>query len=106
MVNDYYETVFADMVAEDALSFTPVVFNADRWYEIDTKADLLAAGLVCKLYESSSARLPDNELNDQIDLGSLQSAIRRPAIASNKRMPRYSPGKNTSVSVRPALPSL
>ncbi|EGV52689.1 nucleotidyl transferase [Candidatus Endoriftia persephone str. Guaymas] len=36
----YYETVFADMVADDSLAFEAVFFNADRWYEIDTLVDL------------------------------------------------------------------
>jgi hypothetical protein len=42
-VNGYYETVFADMVNEGCLSFTPVFFDTNRWYEIDTIADLQAA---------------------------------------------------------------
>jgi choline kinase len=106
MVNGYYETVFADMVTEDCLSFTPVFFNADRWYEIDTSADLLAAGQVCRLYEYPSTHLPDNKLNDQIDPNFFQSAIRRPTIAPNKRIPHCSPSENVSVSGRPALSSL
>jgi choline kinase len=47
MVNGYYETVFADLVQEDCLSFTPVFFDVDSWYEIDTITDLRAAELVC-----------------------------------------------------------
>lgn len=43
MVNGYYETVFADMVNEGCLSFKPVFFDINRWYEIDTIADLRAA---------------------------------------------------------------
>ncbi len=39
-VNDYYETVFAEMVADESLSFEPVFFDDGRWYEIDTLADL------------------------------------------------------------------
>ncbi|MCD6526495.1 MAG: phosphocholine cytidylyltransferase family protein [Desulfuromonas sp.] len=42
-VQSYYETVFAELVAEGDLSFTPVIFDADRWYEIDTLEDLRAA---------------------------------------------------------------
>lgn len=48
MVNGYYETVFADMVQEDCLLFTPVFFDTNSWYEIDTIADLRAAELVCQ----------------------------------------------------------
>jgi L-glutamine-phosphate cytidylyltransferase len=40
---DYYESVFADMIADGSLTLTPVLFDADRWYEIDTLADLAAA---------------------------------------------------------------
>jgi len=43
LVNGYYETVFADMVDEGSLSFTPVFFDSNRWYEIDTIADLRIA---------------------------------------------------------------
>jgi len=39
-VNEYYETVFAEMVAEGNLSFDAVLFNDQRWYEIDTLEDL------------------------------------------------------------------
>lgn len=106
MVNGYYETVFADMVTEDCLSFTPVFFNANRWYEIDTIDDLLAAGQVCSHYEHPSGRLPDHELNDQVDPAFLQAAIRLPAIARNKRVPRCSPNTNVPVSATPALPSI
>jgi NDP-sugar pyrophosphorylase family protein len=42
-VNDYYETVFAEMVADGTLSLEAVVFDTDRWYEIDTLNDLHAA---------------------------------------------------------------
>ena len=47
LVNGYYETVFADMVKEDCLFFTPVFFDTNSWYEIDTITDLRAAELVC-----------------------------------------------------------
>ncbi len=39
-VNDYYEAVFAEMVADGSLSFEPVFFDDGRWYEVDTLADL------------------------------------------------------------------
>ncbi len=42
-VNEYYETVFAEMVAEDSLSFTIVSFDDKPWYEIDTIDDLARA---------------------------------------------------------------
>lgn len=46
-VNGYYESIFADMVKEGCLSFTPVFFDTSSWYEIDTITDLRAAELIC-----------------------------------------------------------
>jgi len=42
-LGEYYEVVLADMVVDGSLSFDGVFFDADRWYEIDTKEDLCAA---------------------------------------------------------------
>lgn len=42
-VHDYYEVVFAEMVADRALAFQAVCFDTGRWYEIDTLEDLRAA---------------------------------------------------------------
>jgi len=39
-VNAFYETVFAELVADGALCFQPVFFDSDRWYEVDTLADV------------------------------------------------------------------
>ncbi len=39
-VHDYYESVFADMVADGALSLQTISFDSKPWYEIDTIADL------------------------------------------------------------------
>lgn len=51
LVNGYYETVFADLVKEGFLSFTPVFFETNSWYEIDTITDLRAAELVCHSHD-------------------------------------------------------
>lgn len=53
MVNGYYETIFADMVQEKCLSFSPIFFDAHRWYEIDTLTDLRAAEQVCLQHNHS-----------------------------------------------------
>ena len=45
-VNDYYETVLAEMIADGSLSLRPVFFNPDRWYEIDTLSDLHESELI------------------------------------------------------------
>ncbi len=42
-LGEYYEAVFTEMVADGTLSFDAVLFDAHRWYEIDTRADLRAA---------------------------------------------------------------
>ena len=42
-VHDYYEVVFAELVAEGLLSFQSVHFDEGRWCEIDTLEDLRAA---------------------------------------------------------------
>ena len=39
-VNEFYERVFAEMVADGSLSFLAVFFDPDTWHEIDTLADL------------------------------------------------------------------
>lgn len=43
---DYYESVFAEMVADGSMSLTPVMFEANSWYEVDTLEDLAAAELL------------------------------------------------------------
>lgn len=45
-VDEYYEAVFADMVADDTLKFDAVFFDKNRWYEIDTIKDLHQAELL------------------------------------------------------------
>jgi len=43
---DFYEVVFAEMTADGSMTAEAVIFPTDRWYEIDTVADLHAAELV------------------------------------------------------------
>lgn len=42
-VNSYYETVFADMIADKSLALESVSFDHQAWYEIDTIPDLAEA---------------------------------------------------------------
>lgn len=42
-VNEYYEVVFKEMIADGSLSMDGVIFDPDSWYEIDTPADLINA---------------------------------------------------------------
>jgi NDP-sugar pyrophosphorylase family protein len=39
-VNAYYESVFAEMLADGSLEFECVFFDKTHWYEIDTLYDL------------------------------------------------------------------
>jgi len=47
-VGVYYEEVFAEMVAEGSLSFECVLFDANRWYEVDRLEDVAAAERVAR----------------------------------------------------------
>ena len=47
-VNDFYESVFAEMVADGSLSFQAVFFDPNSWHEIDTLEDLRKAELFFK----------------------------------------------------------
>jgi NDP-sugar pyrophosphorylase family protein len=42
-VNEYYEVVFKEMIADGSLFMDGVVFDPERWYEIDTPADIVHA---------------------------------------------------------------
>lgn len=42
-VNEYYETVFAEMVSDGSLALEAVDFDSKYWYEIDTLEDLREA---------------------------------------------------------------
>ena len=42
-VNEYYEAVFKEMIADGSLSMNGVFFDPECWYEIDTPADLVNA---------------------------------------------------------------
>lgn len=45
-VNEYYETVFANMVADGSLILDAVFFDENKWYEIDSMKDLHQAELM------------------------------------------------------------
>ncbi len=104
MVNGYYETVFADMVTEDCLSLAPVFFDADRWYEIDTIADLRAAAQICSLYHQPSALIPDHEINDQGALNIPLLSKRPPALVRTKSGPHHYLDTSVPSSMPPAAP--
>lgn len=85
-VNHYYETVFADMIKEGCLSFTPVFFDTNSWYEIDTLTDLRAAELICDIqrYPQSVPLFP-----------SFKSAVAGKDASNIKLSLPLAPGANT-----------
>jgi len=54
-VNEFYESVFAEMVAAGILSFKAVFFDPKSWYEIDTLQDLHEAEV---LFAGTGRELP------------------------------------------------
>ena len=79
---DYYESVLAEMVADGSLSLAPVLFDAGRWYEIDTHADLTAAELIfprCSATMRSAAALPIAEVAKVTDASREQMRSAREA---------------------------
>jgi choline kinase len=57
-VGVYYENVFADMVEKNALKFDAVVFDEDRWCEIDTLGDLTKAEMLFPRASALGQRTP------------------------------------------------
>ena len=55
-IDDYYEVVFAHMIAEGSLSFDIVSFDGKAWYEIDNLADLAQAENIFSHYEGLATR--------------------------------------------------
>ncbi|MCK4536772.1 MAG: phosphocholine cytidylyltransferase family protein [Desulfuromonadales bacterium] len=92
-VKGYYESVFAELVAEENLTFAPVFFDADRWYEIDTLEDLSAAE---KMFPEPS----QVQVNMDESLSPLRTSL---SIRSQNAvdMKKYS---NRGEPMRPSLP--
>ncbi len=66
-VGDYYEIVFSELIADGTISLRPVLFDHERWSEIDTLADLEEAeriflgpsgGLPSQNWQSSAGPRP------------------------------------------------
>jgi len=68
-VNDYYETVFADMIVDGTLSFKTVSFGGKPWYEIDTVEDLAEAE---KLFSSGNYTTTKTVTLSQPDIFNIQ----------------------------------
>ena len=80
-VNDYYETVFAEMVADGSLFFKIVSFDGKPWYEIDTIEDLAEAE---KLFSSDNYTCTEIIALSQPDFLNIQliNALRSPREAT------------------------
>ena len=63
-VNDYYETVFAQLLAEDDLSFDAISFDGKPWYEIDTIQDLAIAEKILLLGDDTCGKTISPSLFD------------------------------------------
>lgn len=70
-VNEYYETVFADMVADGSLEFDAVLFNENKWYEIDAMEDLHQAELMFP--RAPAIGLPEHVGFKQVGFGDVVS---------------------------------
>ena len=70
-INDYYETIFMEMIAAGSLSFEIVSFDNKPWYEIDTIEDLAKAE---KLFSSYNHTTPKTVSVAKPVLGIMQTA--------------------------------
>jgi len=70
-VNDFYETVFAEMIADGSLTFKIVSFDGKPWYEIDTLEDLAEAE---KLFLSDNYTSTETIALSQTDFFNIQLA--------------------------------
>ena len=75
-VNNYYETVFAEMVADGSLYFKAVSFDYKPWYEIDTIADLAEAEKLfpTEIYQTS---IPSNIILQTLEISDRFSQRRK-----------------------------
>ena len=84
-VNDYYEAVFSEMIADGSLSLKIVSFDGKPWYEIDTIEDLAKAE---KLF------LSDHYTSMGIVALSKPNFLNHPLIDAATSLP---PGKATGI---------
>ena len=57
-INEYYETVLAEMLREGSIAMDAVAFDKGRWYEIDTLEDLHQAELMFPIEVSADIVSP------------------------------------------------
>jgi choline kinase len=75
-VNEYYETVLAEMLRDGSLALDAVPFDGGRWYEIDTLEDLREAELMFPI-NSTQAMTVDavGEMPGDASANNLRSAF-------------------------------
>ncbi len=81
-VNDYYETVFAEMIADGSLSFKIVSFDGKPWYEIDTIEDLAKAE---KLFSSDNYTTTKTVTPSQLDFFNMRLINAVTSLPRNNR---------------------
>jgi len=77
-VNDYYETIFAEMVADGSLSFENVSFDGKPWYEIDTIEDLAEAEKLFLSDDYTIAKTDTLSDSDFLNMNLINSVIPPP----------------------------
>ena len=87
-VNNYYETVFAEMVADGSLYFQAVSFDNKPWYEIDTIADLAEAEKLfpAEIYQTA---ISDNIISQNHEI-SAQFLLKNKSIGNGKIAVQFS----------------
>jgi choline kinase len=71
-VSDYYEVVFAEMIADGSLSFKSVSFDAMPWYEIDTLEDLKQAEKLFSYRNSMTRKRANVSPSDLLEMEELK----------------------------------
>jgi len=103
-VNDYYEIVFAEMIADGSLSLQTVSFDGKPWYEIDTIEDLAEAEKIFAVNRYKTATLADMVAHPPQPSQELPQVLRDKDTAT---FPQSHPGLRPSIqpgsSMQPAL---
>ncbi len=77
LVNEYYEVVFADMIADNDLSFQAAFFDIQRWYEIDNSNDLHEAQRIFAAHPHMlSSLMPNRDIHPFIRKKQASSLIK------------------------------
>jgi len=72
-LGQYYEVVFAEMIADGTLTFDGIFFDNDLWYEIDTGEDLIEAESLFSKRQDKSVDLPLQPTERRTNLAAIQN---------------------------------